>query len=431
MNDPANITNNVNFIPVLNGSNFKSKKDNVLIVLRVMDLDLALKISHPYLLQEMEMWEKSNRMSIMIMKKAILEAFRSTISVNINTAKEFLAKIEKRFVKNEKSEIGTLLANLISKTYMGKGNIREYIMEMSHIASKLKELKLELFEDLLVYLVLIFLPTQFGQFKVSYNKNPYELWTGKKSSLKHLHVWSFPAEARPYRPNEKKLDLRTISCYFVGYSKRSRGYKSYDPNTMSNLLCNKLFRRTNFSSKTTFLNGNIDETIYMMQLENLVSKDSKNLVCKLKKSIYGLKQASRQWYFKFHHVITLCGFEVNLIDDCIYHKFYGSKYFFFLVLYVDDILLASNDIYLLHETKRFIAKNFEMKDLGNASFVLGIQIHRDCSRGILRFSKKGYIEYVLKRYDMQDCKLGNTPVAKGDNFSLAQCPKNDFEEKEM
>nr|KYP60322.1 Retrovirus-related Pol polyprotein from transposon TNT 1-94 [Cajanus cajan]KYP60337.1 Retrovirus-related Pol polyprotein from transposon TNT 1-94 [Cajanus cajan]KYP60343.1 Retrovirus-related Pol polyprotein from transposon TNT 1-94 [Cajanus cajan] len=148
--------------------------------------------------------------------------------------------------------------------------------------------------------------------------------------------------------------------------------------------------------KTMFLNGNIDKTIYMIQPENFILKDSNKLVCKLKKSIYGLKQASRKWYFKFHHVITSCGFEVNLVDDCIYHKFCGSNYNF-LVFYVDDIFLASNDINLLHETKRFLAKNFEMKDLGNASFVLGIQIHRDRSRGTLGLSQKGYIEKVLKR----------------------------------
>ena len=64
-------------------------------------------------------------------------------------------------------------------------------------------------------------------------KTPYELWTGKKPILKHFHIWRCPAEARPYRPNEKKLDSRTMSCYFVGYSERSRGYKFYDPTTRS------------------------------------------------------------------------------------------------------------------------------------------------------------------------------------------------------
>ena len=61
------------------------------------------------------------------------------------------------------------------------------------------------------------------------NKTPYELWTGKKLSIKHLHIWGCPTEARPYKPYERKLDLRTISCYFVGYVERSRGYKFYDP----------------------------------------------------------------------------------------------------------------------------------------------------------------------------------------------------------
>ena len=108
-------------------------------------------------------------MCLMIIKKAIPEAFRGTISKTIKTAKEFLEEIKNRFAKNEKSETSTLLANPISMRYKGNGNIREYIMEMSHLASKLRSHKLDLSEDFLVYLVLISLPTQFNQFKVSYN----------------------------------------------------------------------------------------------------------------------------------------------------------------------------------------------------------------------------------------------------------------------
>lgn len=65
------------------------------------------------------------------------------------------------------------------------------------------------------------------------NKTPYEIWTGKRPSIKHLHIWGCPAEARPYRPHERKLDSRTISCYFVGYAERSRGYKFYNPASRS------------------------------------------------------------------------------------------------------------------------------------------------------------------------------------------------------
>ena len=134
----------------------------------------------------------------------------------------------------------------------------------------------------------------------------------------------------------------------------------------------------------------------MVQPKNFVSGDAKQIVCKLKKSIYGIKQASHQLYYKFHQVIISFGFEMNVVDDYIYHKFSGSKHIF-LVLYVDDILLASNDLGFLQETKRFLARKFEMKDLGDAFFVLGIQIHQDRSRDILGLSQKSYIEKVLRK----------------------------------
>jgi len=93
-------------------------------------------------------------------------------------------------------------------------------------------------------------------------------------------------------------------------------------------------------------------------------------------------------------------FETNAVEDYMYHKLDESKYIF-LILYADDILLAANDKEILHETKRFLLKKFEMKDLGEASFVLGIQIYRDRP---LELSQKTYIEKVLERYGMQDCK---------------------------
>jgi Reverse transcriptase (RNA-dependent DNA polymerase) len=118
------------------------------------------------------------------------------------------------------------------------------------------------------------------------------------------------------------------------------------------------------------------------------------------------------------------------VDECIYHKFSGSK-FVFLVLYVDDILLASNDKNMMCETKKFLFKHFDMKDLGEALYVLGLKIYRDQNKDILGLSQQAYIHKILKRYGMKNCKPENTPVAKGDKFSLDQCPKTELEKSEM
>ena len=86
---------------------------------------------------------------------------------------------------------------------------------------------------------------------------------------------------------------------------------------------------------------------------------------------------------------------------------------------------------LLHETKMFLTQNFEMKDMGEASYVIGIEIHRDRTRKVLGLSQKAYIEKVLERFGMKHCSSIAAPIVKGEKFSLDQCPKNELERKEM
>ncbi|WVY90570.1 hypothetical protein V8G54_036084 [Vigna mungo] len=485
------------------------------------------------------------------------------------------------------------------------------------------------------------------------SKTPYELWTGRKPSLRHLHVWGCPAEVRLYNPHEKKLDARTISGYFIGYPEKSKGYRFYCPNHSTRIVesgnarfiengqfsgseesrivdiqehidsastsnvssevviplvvsqshnkqrqqvnvpipqnehinvepvdneqlineqlieepqeaalrrsvrqkrpaisndyvvysvehecdlsidedpvsfrqamesnnsenwlnamkeelksmddnkvwdlvelpngskrvgCKWVFKTKHDSKgnierykarlvakgftqkdgidyketfspvskkdslrivlalvahydlelhqmdvKTAFLNGDLEEEVYMDQPEGFTISGKESLVCKLKKSIYGLKQASRQWYLKFNDTITSYGFVENTVDRCIYIKVSGSK-FVILVLYVDDILLAANDIGMLHDVKKFLSNNFEMKDMNEASYVIGIEIFRDRSQGLLSLSQKGYINKVLERFRMEKCSPGIVPIQKGDKFSQMQCPKNDLERKAM
>jgi hypothetical protein len=124
---------------------------------------------------------------------------------------------------------------------------------------------------------------------------------------------------------------------------------------------------------------------------------------------------------KFDEIITSCGLRENVVDQCIYLKVSGSRYIF-LVLYVDNILLAANDNGLLFETKGMLSSHFDMKDLGEASYVLDIQILRDRTNGVLGLSQKTYIYRVLSRFHMQSCFPGKAPIVKGDVFLKSQCP---------
>jgi hypothetical protein len=178
--------------------------------------------------------------------------------------------------------------------------------------------------------------------------------------------------------------------------------------------------------KLAFLNEDLLENIYMAQLKGFTVKGKEHMGCHLRKSIYGLKQASRQWYLKFDETIRSFGFKENEEDNCIYAKFKSGK-FIFLILYVDDILLASSDVILLLETKRFMFSNFDMKDLGEALFVLGIEIHRDRRKGVLRLSQKAYLEKVLKRFSMHACNPTLALIVKGDKYESFQSPRNQYE----
>ena len=128
--------------------------------------------------------------------------------------------------------------------------------------------------------------------------------------------------------------------------------------------------------KTTFLNGSLDEDIYMQQPKGFIARGQEHMACKLQRSIYGLKQASRTWNIRFDQAITLYDFEKSPDKPCDYKRIQGTKVVF-LVLYVDDILLIENDIEVLSSVKGWLQKQFDMKDLGEANYILGIKLLRD------------------------------------------------------
>ncbi|KAL0411233.1 UNVERIFIED_CONTAM: hypothetical protein Slati_3713000 [Sesamum latifolium] len=182
--------------------------------------------------------------------------------------------------------------------------------------------------------------------------------------------------------------------------------------------------------KMTFLNGFIEEEIFMDQPEDFTVVGEEQKVCRLQRSIYGLKQASQSWNTRFDEVIRGYDFIKNDYDPSIYKKISGSSVTY-LVLYVDDILLIENDIKILGDIKAWLSTQFSMKDMGEASYILGIKIYRDRSRRMLGLTQSSYTEKVLKRFEMEHSKRGLLPMRHGIKLSKKQSPKADEELKRM
>ncbi|KAG8497106.1 hypothetical protein CXB51_008302 [Gossypium anomalum] len=141
--------------------------------------------------------------------------------------------------------------------------------------------------------------------------------------------------------------------------------------------------------KTAFLHGELVEDIYMQQLESFTVLEKEDYVCLLKKSLYGLKQSPRQWYKRFDSFMTSHDFKRSSFDSCVYFKKNSDGSFVYLLLYVDDMLIAAKDKGEIRKVKAQLSEEFEMKDLGPAKKILGMEILRDRKTSKLYLSQKG------------------------------------------
>jgi hypothetical protein len=159
--------------------------------------------------------------------------------------------------------------------------------------------------------------------------------------------------------------------------------------------------------KMAFLNGELDEEIYMDQLDGFVVDGQEGKVCKLLKSLYGLKQAPKQWHEKFERTLTVVGFVVNEADKCVYYR-HGGGEGVILCLYVDDILIFGTSLDVIKEVKDFLSRCFAMKDLGVADVILNIKVLKDDDGGITLLQSH-YVEKILSRFGYSDCKSSPMP----------------------
>ncbi|GJU54887.1 zinc finger, CCHC-type containing protein [Tanacetum coccineum] len=160
--------------------------------------------------------------------------------------------------------------------------------------------------------------------------------------------------------------------------------------------------------KTAFLNGELDEEVYMNQTQGFIMPGNEKNVCKLIKSLYGLKQAPKQWHQKFDEVVLSNDYLLNQADKYVYNKFDESGKGVIICLYVDDMLIFGTDQVQVDLTKEFLSSRFSMKDMGEANVILVIRIKHE-SNGI-SISQSHYIEKILKKFNYFDCTPVSTPM---------------------
>lgn len=177
---------------------------------------------------------------------------------------------------------------------------------------------------------------------------------------------------------------------------------------------------------TAFLNGELQEEVYMKQPECFVAKGQEHLVCRLKRSIYGLKQSPRCWNSALHSQLKKMGFVQTASDPCLYISSEGEM--LIVAVYVDDILVAGKSEKQVAEVKKALAKQFKIKDMGKLHYFLGVKVVQD-EAGVW-IGQPAYAESILQRFGMDHAKPVNTPVETSSNLvkSMEGCDNTDPQE---
>uniref|UniRef100_W8B6G9 Retrovirus-related Pol polyprotein from transposon TNT 1-94 n=1 Tax=Ceratitis capitata TaxID=7213 RepID=W8B6G9_CERCA len=193
-----------------------------------------------------------------------------------------------------------------------------------------------------------------------------------------------------------------------------------------------------FDVVSAYLNGTLSEKVFMRVPDNLYdilkrlqikfnktgdvgSKASKMMneidkggnACRLKRALYGLKQAGRQWYAELKSKLISMGLKPTENESCLFHGYF-EKNLVLLLVYVDDLLIASSEVKIIHKLKQKLLKYFEIKDIGRANYCLGLEIHQ--KDGTISLKQSGYIQALLKKFGMSQCNPVATPSELNMNF---------------
>jgi hypothetical protein len=162
--------------------------------------------------------------------------------------------------------------------------------------------------------------------------------------------------------------------------------------------------------RSAFLNGELQETVYMVQPQGLINQSTPHYVCRLRKSLYGLKQAPRAWFQRLSNLVLTLGFLGSNADSSllIYKK---SGCVIFLLVYVDDVRVTGSDNRLVSGLISRLSQEFKLRDLGDLHYFLGIQVISH--NGGLILSQHKYFQDILQLAGMESCKPCSTPLTSG------------------
>ena len=262
---------------------------------------------------------------------------------------------------------------------------------------------------------------------------PYERWYGKKPDISNFRVFGCTAYAHVPDFSRQKFDQKAVKMRFVGYSLTQKGYRLYDESKRKIFIRRDVIFNETFSPVvrftsirallafavsrnmfihqmdvvTAFLNGTLNEDIYMEQPEGYVVPGKENLVCHLKKSLHGLKQSPRCWNKSFKEFMISQGFQQSAADPCVFIRNVNGQ-LAIVAVHVDDLILLNETEQEMIDLKASLAARFKMKDMGKLHYCLGVNIKT--MDGVLQMSQEQYIKKILNKYKLQDCKPVSTPM---------------------
>jgi len=162
--------------------------------------------------------------------------------------------------------------------------------------------------------------------------------------------------------------------------------------------------------KSIFLNGVLNEEIYVEQSDGFEKEITSNKVCLLKKALYGLKQTPKAWYSRLNSHLLSLSFERSMNEAVLYMK-YVDKHKLIESMYVDDLLIIGNNEQLVEEFEANIKDKFEMNELGFLTYFLGIKVTRSVQGYLL--CQKRFTLKLLNKFAMENCKLVSIPMVLG------------------